>query len=182
MNDKTKRRLASLLLALCLTSALPSEAAAAGVFFPAAGADTPSLADALASLGADSSFAYRAEIAIANGYRDYAGTAGQNTALLYLLRRGRLRRPDKALSPGAKTLYCCMAMECGGKREFLFPRVCALKYGFAEKSFRRYITELEARGFLIRRSMKNLRRPNEYSFSFVWKGIRPAIARADGYI
>ena len=88
----------------------------------------------------------------------------------------------QSLSSGAKTLYYCMAMECGGKREFLFPRVCALKYGFAEKSFRRYITELEARGFLIRRSMKNLRRPNEYSFSFVWKGIRPAIARADGYI
>lgn len=99
MNDKTKRFLASLLLALCLTSALPSGAEAAGDFFPAAGADTPSLADALASLGADSSFAYRAEIAIANGYRDYAGTAGQNTALLYLLRLGRLRRPDKALSP-----------------------------------------------------------------------------------
>lgn len=80
----------------------------------------------------------------------------------------------QSLSPGAKTLYCCMAMESRGRREFLFPRACALKYGFAEKSFRRYITELEEHGFLIRHSMKNLRRPNEYSFSFVWKGLRPA--------
>lgn len=80
----------------------------------------------------------------------------------------------QVLSPGARTLYCCMAMECGGRRDFLFPRACALKYGFAEKSFRRYVAELEARGFLLRHSMKTLRRPNEYSFSFVWKGIRPA--------
>lgn len=80
----------------------------------------------------------------------------------------------QALSPGAKTLYYCMAMECGGRREFLFPRTCAAKYGFAEKSFWRYVRELEERGFLIRFSMKSLRKPNEYSFSFAWKTVRPA--------
>ena len=79
----------------------------------------------------------------------------------------------QALSPGAKTLYYCMAMECGGKREFLFPRSCAAKYGFAEKSFWRYVRELEENGFLIRCSMKSLRKPNEYSFSFAWKTVRP---------
>ena len=99
MKDKMKKRLASLFLSLCLTAALPVRAAAAGDFFPPGGADTPSLADALAALGEDGSYAYRAGIAEANGYRDYAGTAGQNTALLYLLRRGRLRRPDRVLSP-----------------------------------------------------------------------------------
>lgn len=78
----------------------------------------------------------------------------------------------QALSPGAKTLYYCMAMECGGKREFLFPRSCAAKYGFAEKSFWRYVRELEENGFLIRCSMKSLRKPNEYSFSFAWKTVR----------
>ena len=80
----------------------------------------------------------------------------------------------QSLSPGAKTLYFCMAMECGGRRDFLFPRARAIRYGFASKSFWRYVTELEERGFLIRHSMKNLRMPNEYSFSFAWKGAENA--------
>ena len=82
-------------LLLCLTLLLPmgAGAAAEGGYFPACGEGFASLVDALKSVGAESSFAYRAEIAEANGYRDYQGTAGQNRALLWLLGHGALRRP-----------------------------------------------------------------------------------------
>lgn len=98
----TQRKILPLgLCLLCLLLLLPGRALAAdtGDCFPACGWDTPSLADALRSVGADSSFAFRAEIARANGYRDYQGTAEQNTALLYRLRNGRLRRPASDMGP-----------------------------------------------------------------------------------
>ena len=80
---------------LCLLLLLPAGARAAedGGCFPACGEGFSSLVDALKSVGAESSFAYRAEIAECNGYRDYQGTAGQNRALLWLLGHGALRRP-----------------------------------------------------------------------------------------
>lgn len=49
----------------------------------------------------------------------------------------------------------------------------AKKYGIPHSSLRRYIRELEAGGWIEVRSMKALRKPNEYRFSFVWKGIYP---------
>ena len=84
---------------ICLVLLLPAgtRAAEGSAYFPACGASCPSLVDALKSIGAESSFDYRAEIAKANGYRDYQGTAWQNTALLWLLRHGALRRPAAAL-------------------------------------------------------------------------------------
>ena len=73
------------------------------------------------------------------------------------------------LSTGAKHLYFCMAMECGGKRQFLFPQKAAEKYSIAPASFRRYIDELLAAGMVKRRSGKTARLPNEYEFVFDWK-------------
>lgn len=73
------------------------------------------------------------------------------------------------LSAGARFLYLCMAMESGGKRDFTFPLSSAKKYGIAKNSFSRYIKELSDSGFISVHSMANLRQPNEYSFSFVWK-------------
>ena len=94
---RSKRAVAAALLCLLL---VPGKTLAAdGCFFPACDRDCPSLVDALDGLGADSSFEGRREIALANGYRDYRGTAGQNTALLHLLRHGRLRRPDPQKGP-----------------------------------------------------------------------------------
>lgn len=80
-----------------------------------------------------------------------------------------LSKPFQALSAGAQVLYLCMALESGGRREFIFPLTSAKKYGIAARSFRRYLTELVDMGFLEKQSMANLRQPNEYNFSFAWK-------------
>jgi hypothetical protein len=86
---------------VCLLLLLPTGTRAAGSagYFPACAWSETSLVDGLRSVGADSSFGYRAEIALANGYREYRGTAWQNTALLYRLRCGALRKPKTELAP-----------------------------------------------------------------------------------
>lgn len=80
-----------------------------------------------------------------------------------------LSKKFQLLGAGARFLYFCMAMESGGRREFLFPEAAAKKYGIPSSSFRRYLRELETKGFLTIRSMKNLRQPNRYAFSYDWK-------------
>ena len=52
-----------------------------------------SLVDALKSVGATNTFAYRNKIAKANGIKTYIGTASQNTKLLNLLKKGKLIKP-----------------------------------------------------------------------------------------
>lgn len=79
----------------------------------------------------------------------------------------------QALSAGAQVLYLCMALECGGRREFIFPLSSAKKYGFPPRSFRRHVDELAKAGFVEKTSLKNLRQPNEYCFSFRWKEEQP---------
>ena len=77
----------------------------------------------------------------------------------------------KALRPGARSLYISMCMESGGQREFTLPRKAALKYGFAENTAIRYTTELIDAGFIkLISSGANLRQPNIYQFSDIWKG------------
>ena len=73
------------------------------------------------------------------------------------------------LSAGARMLYFCMSLECGGKRVFTFPLTAAKKYGFAPATFRRHITELEAAKFISVNSGKCVRQANVYEFSFGWK-------------
>ena len=68
-------------------------------YFPAYTGGSPSIAAALDSLGVDSSYSNRAEIAAANSITGYSGTAAQNTALLELLRQGRLVRPGSSAVP-----------------------------------------------------------------------------------
>lgn len=75
----------------------------------------------------------------------------------------------QALSAGAKHLYLCMALECGGKRDFTFPLSSAKRCGIPPASFRRRVEELIAAGFLERNSGANMRQPNNYRFSFGWK-------------
>ena len=52
-----------------------------------------SIVDALKSLGFNSSFSYRKQIAAVNGIKGYIGTAKQNTTLLNLLKQGKLIKP-----------------------------------------------------------------------------------------
>lgn len=52
-----------------------------------------SIAEALKSIGADSSYSYRCKIASKNGISNYKGTASQNTQMLSLLKKGTLLKP-----------------------------------------------------------------------------------------
>ena len=73
------------------TSGTGSGNMAAGQYYPVYKGSLP-LAVALDTLGIDSSFAFRKEIAQANGIVGYRGTYDQNIKLLNLLKTGRLRR------------------------------------------------------------------------------------------
>ena len=84
-----------------------------------------------------------------------------------------LSKAFQKLSSGAKHLYFCMALDAGGKREFIFPGAAAKKYGIAPASFRRYVEELVEAGFINRQSGANVRQPNYYEFSSAWKQERP---------
>lgn len=66
-----------------------------------------------------------------------------------------------------------MAMESGGRRQFVFPLTAAKKYGIKRASFWRHVQELVDANFIIRHSMANLRQANEYEFSLLWKGQGP---------
>lgn len=61
--------------------------------FPRYTGSSGSIASALSSMGINSSFSYRSQIAAANGIGSYSGTAYQNSTLLNLLKRGQLKRP-----------------------------------------------------------------------------------------
>ena len=64
------------------------------VYFPKCGSGYTSIVEALKSIGADSSYDYRARIAAANGISGYSGTASQNTDMLNKLKNGTLINPD----------------------------------------------------------------------------------------
>ena len=59
-------------------------------YYPACSSSYVSLVEALKSIGVDSSYNNRKNIAALNGISNYSGTAEQNTKLLNLLKRGRL--------------------------------------------------------------------------------------------
>lgn len=61
-------------------------------YYPTYSGDSVSLVDALAAVGADSSYTNRKQIAEKNGMAGYQGTAEQNVKLLQMLRNGRLRK------------------------------------------------------------------------------------------
>ena len=72
----------------------PGEPIEPELFFPTYSGSSNSIVDALVSLNIDPSFAYRAQIAAANGIGDYEGSVEHNVFLLSLLRKGELRQPD----------------------------------------------------------------------------------------
>ncbi len=66
-----------------------------------------------------------------------------------------------------------MAMECGGKREFVFTHGAGKKYGIASTSYDRYVKELKKRGFIEQVENPDMTQysPGNYRFIFDWKGI-----------
>ena len=59
-------------------------------YYPSCSSSYLSLVEALKSIGVDSSYNNRKNIAAVNGISNYQGTAEQNTQLLNLLKKGRL--------------------------------------------------------------------------------------------
>lgn len=68
-------------------------------YYPTCSSDHTSIVNALNSLGVDSSYAYRKQIAAANGISGYSGTASQNTQMLSLLKAGALKKPGSSSAP-----------------------------------------------------------------------------------
>ena len=75
--------------------------------FPACDASYTTLSAALVSVGADGSYAYRAQIAAANGIENYSGTVDQNTAMLDLLKAGLLKIPEAQTTPTVTYFTAC---------------------------------------------------------------------------
>lgn len=72
----------------------PSGSAASNVsYFPRYTGSSNSLVTGLNAVGADSSYAYRKQIAAKNGISNYSGTAAQNTQMLNWLKAGTLKKP-----------------------------------------------------------------------------------------
>lgn len=67
-----------------------------GVCFPAYTGSSGSIVGALKTVGAETTYSYRAKIAAANGIEGYRGSAAQNVQMLNLLKAGRLVRPEAA--------------------------------------------------------------------------------------
>lgn len=74
-------------------SAAPVKPANNKSYFKKCDNNHTSIVDALASIGAYSSYSYRLRVASANGITGYVGTAQQNIKLLNLLKKGTLIKP-----------------------------------------------------------------------------------------
>lgn len=61
-------------------------------YYPKFAGNITSIVDALKAIGVDSSFNNRKKIASKNGISNYTGTASQNTQLLNLLKKGKLKK------------------------------------------------------------------------------------------
>ncbi len=70
-----------------------------GMYFPACSSSFVSIVEALDSIGIDSSYNYRKQIASKNNISNYSGTAEQNTTMLNKLKSGTLIRPEYVEPP-----------------------------------------------------------------------------------
>lgn len=69
---------------------------------------------------------------------------------------------DLSLSKGALYLLLCMRAESEGKVDFEFPRTVAVEYNIPAASFRRYVSELIAKGYIQRNSGRPFGATNIY--------------------
>ena len=77
-------------------------------YFPRYTGSSGSIVTGLKAIGADSSYAYRQKIAVANGISNYTGTAAQNTTMLNKLKSGTLKKPgtgNNSTSPSPSVSY-----------------------------------------------------------------------------
>lgn len=81
------------LLNLLKQGKLVKPAADDSAYFPQYHGTSPSIVAALNQIGADSTYAYRKQIAEKNGIENYTGTAQQNLSMIKLLQHGKLARP-----------------------------------------------------------------------------------------
>ena len=79
--------------------------AAAVTYYPPCSKSCNSIVDGLKSIGVDSSYANRKQIASLNGYSNYTGTAAQNNNLLSLLKQGKLIRSKSNPVPQNTTQF-----------------------------------------------------------------------------
>lgn len=75
------------------------------------------------------------------------------------------------LTLGARWLYFCMAMESGGKMEFVFTQSVAKKYRISPSSFKRNASDLVRRGFVerVRSPAQERWEESRFRFRFDWK-------------
>ncbi|MDL2300397.1 hypothetical protein LJC01_01990 [Clostridiaceae bacterium OttesenSCG-928-D20] len=82
----------------------------------------------------------------------------------------RLSKKYQCLSHGARGLFLDMALESGGKRQFIFPKSAAEKYGYTYQTFRRCLDELKEKQFITCiEDNHTTRKPNIYEFNLCWK-------------
>ena len=90
------------------TQSFPKVSSTLPNYFPACGSGYTSIVSALQSVGAESSYAYRKEIAAVNNISNYSGTAAQNIQMLNLLKNGKLIKPGSNSSvPSVKYFPAC---------------------------------------------------------------------------
>lgn len=80
-------------------------ASTSGQFYLACSSSHTSIVNALNSIGVDSSYSFRKQIAAANGISGYSGTATQNNQMLALLKSGSLRKPSSATASTSTVRY-----------------------------------------------------------------------------
>ncbi len=81
------------------TDLLSVSAEAGVVYYPRYTGKSGSIVDGLKAVGVDSSFNNRKSIAAVNGISNYSGTAAQNTAMLNLLKQGKLNKSKTPYTP-----------------------------------------------------------------------------------
>lgn len=77
----------------CNTSNVSCETSRTTKYFPTYTGSSFSIVEALKSVKADSSYAYREKIAKANSISNYKGSAPQNDKMLSLIKKGKLIKP-----------------------------------------------------------------------------------------
>lgn len=81
-----------------------------------------------------------------------------------------LSKNFQALSIYARHMVLCMAMESGGRRQFIFPKSAGAKYGISYHTYRNCLAELKEALFIrCIEDNHTLRKPNVYEFISDWK-------------
>lgn len=77
------------------------------------------------------------------------------------------------LSESAKGIYLLMRCSCGGNRNdwFALPYSEAKRAGYAERTFRRAVDELEKAGFLEIELERRIGDRSKYRFTGKWKSV-----------